>query len=120
MIATAVIVVGGIEKGIERANKLLMPALATIVVALAIHSPALPDAHRGLSFLFAPNWEALSQSRVYLAALGQAFFSLGLAMGVLVTYGSYLPTHTRLPMAGSIIAFGDTMFAIVAAVIIFP
>jgi len=48
------------------------------------------------------------------------FFSLGLAMGVLVTYGSYLPKHYRLPMAGSIIALGDTMFAIVAAVIIFP
>lgn len=120
MAVTAAIVLGGIEKGIERANKLLMPALATIVVALAVHSLTLPDARRGLSFLFTPNWEAFSQPRVYLAALGQAFFSLGLAMGVLVTYGSYLPKHVRLPMTGAIIAFGDTIFAIVAAVIIFP
>ncbi len=117
---TACIVFGGIKRGIEQANKILMPMLAVIVIALAIHSLTLPDARRGLGFLFVPNWEALSQPRVYLAALGQAFFSLGLAMGVLVTYGSYLPKHHRLPMAGTIIAFGDTLFAIVAAVIIFP
>ena len=117
---TACIVLGGIKRGIEQANKILMPMLAVIVIALAIHSLTLPDARRGLDFLFVPDWEAFSQPRVYLAALGQAFFSLGLAMGVLVTYGSYLPKHHRLPLAGSIIAFGDTLFAIVAAVIIFP
>lgn len=120
MAATAVVVIRGIEKGIERANKSLMPILAVIVVALAVHSLTLPNAYRGLLFLFAPNWEILAQPRVYLAALGQAFFSLGLAMGVLVTYGSYLPNNFRLPVAGSIIVVGDTLFAIVAAVIIFP
>ncbi|PWB66026.1 MAG: sodium-dependent transporter [Bradyrhizobiaceae bacterium] len=120
IVATVGIVTGGIERGIERANKILMPALAVIVVGLAIHSLTLPNAGRGLAFLFAPSWEALAQPRVYLAALGQAFFSLGLAMGVLVTYGSYLPQHHRLPIAGVIIAFGDTLFAIVAAIVIFP
>jgi NSS family neurotransmitter:Na+ symporter len=120
MTVTVAIVFGGVERGIERANKILMPALALIVIALAIHSLTLPDARRGLMFLFAPNWDALSQPRVYLAALGQAFFSLGLAMGVLATYGSYLPKHHHLPTAGMIIAFGDTLFAIVAATIIFP
>lgn len=120
MSVTVGIVLGGIEQGIERANKILMPVLAVIVVALAIHSLTLPGAGRGLIFLFTPNWEALSQPRVYLAALGQAFFSLGLAMGVLVTYGSYVPRHHYLPAAGAIIVFGDALFAIVAAVIIFP
>ncbi len=120
MIATMGIVLGGIERGIERANKILMPMLGFIIVALAIHSLTLPGAGRGLSFLFAPDWDALFQPRVYLAALGQAFFSLGLAMGVLVTYGSYLPDHYRLPAAGAVIAFGDTLIAIVAATIIFP
>lgn len=120
MAATTGTVLGGIERGIERANKVLMPMLGIIVVALAIHSLTLPGASRGLSFLFAPDWNALSQPRVYLAALGQAFFSLGLAMGVLVTYGSYLPNQHRLPMMGAVVAFGDTLIAIVAATIIFP
>jgi neurotransmitter:Na+ symporter, NSS family len=117
---TSAIVLGGIERGIERANKLLMPVLALLVTALAVHSLTLPGAHSGLAFLFAPNWEALSQPRVYLAALGQAFFSLGLAMGVLVTYGSYLPKHYHLPRAAAIVVCGDALFAIVAATIIFP
>ena len=114
------IVLGGIEHGIERANKILMPLLALIVVGLAIHSLMLRDAGRGLEFLFAPDWRALAEPRVYLAALGQAFFSLGLAMGVLVTYGSYLPRHYRLPAIAAVVAFGDTLFAIIAALIIFP
>jgi NSS family neurotransmitter:Na+ symporter len=116
---TTGIVLGGIERGIERVNKLFMPLLVAIIVILAVHSLTLPGPHRGLAFLFAPDWEAFSQPRVYLAALGQAFFSLGLAMGVLVTYGSYIPAHRSLPVAAVIVACGDTIFAIVAAIIIF-
>jgi NSS family neurotransmitter:Na+ symporter len=120
MLLAASIVIGGIERGIERASKFLMPVLALIVVALAVHSLLLPDAGRGLAFLFGPDWSALAEPRVYLAALGQTFFSLGLAMGVLVTYGSYLPGHFPLPKAALTIVAGDTLFAIVAAVVIFP
>lgn len=120
MLATVGIVLAGIERGIERANKVLMPMLGVVVVALAIHSLTLPAAGRGLSFLFAPDWNALSEPRVYLAALGQAFFSLGLAMGYLVTYGSYIPDRYRLPKLGVVVALGDTLFAVVAATIIFP
>jgi len=120
MAVTIGIVVGGIERGIERANMLLMPALGLVVIALAAHSFTLSEALRGFAFLFAPRWEALAQPRIYLAALGQAFFSLGLAMGFLVTYGSYLPRERRLPPAGVAIVLGDTLFAIVAAMVIFP
>ncbi|MPZ38948.1 MAG: sodium-dependent transporter [Rhizobiales bacterium] len=120
MSVTVGIVLAGIEGGIERANKILMPVLAALVIALAIHSLALPNAGHGLTFLFAPSWEALLEPRVYLAALGQAFFSLGLAMGILVTYGSYLPRHQRLPAAGAVIVLGDTLFAMAAAIILFP
>jgi neurotransmitter:Na+ symporter, NSS family len=120
MAATLAIVIGGVKRGIERTSKLLMPALTLIVAALALHSLTLPDAQRGLAFLFAPDWSMLKEPRVYLAALGQAFFSLGLAMGVLVTYGSYMPQRHRLSTAGLIVAFGDTLFAIVAALVIFP
>jgi NSS family neurotransmitter:Na+ symporter len=117
---TGAIVLGGVEQGIERANKVFMPLLAILVVALAIHSLTLPEARRGLMFLFAPTWEAFLQPRVYLAALGQAFFSLSLAMGILVTFGSYVPKDYRLPAAATAIALGDTLFAILAAAVIFP
>lgn len=106
MVATVGIVVGGIEHGIERANKLLMPILAVIVIALAIHSLTLPDARRGLHFLFAPNWVAFFEPRVYLAALGQAFFSLGLAMASMsltaatfLSIIAYLRRLSSLPLA---------------------
>lgn len=120
MVATVGIVLAGVERGIERVNKILMPLLGLVVVALAIHSLTLPGADRGLSFLFMPDWNAFLQPGVYLAALGQAFFSLGLAMGYLVTYGSYLPDRHRLPRMGALLALGDTSFAIIAAVVIFP
>jgi NSS family neurotransmitter:Na+ symporter len=120
MAVTLAIVAGGVERGIERACNWLMPALAIILVALAVHSLTLRDAWTGLAYLFAPDWQAFARPQIYLAALGQAFFSLGLAMGVLVTYGSYIPADARLPAAALTIALGDTLFAVVAAVVIFP
>jgi NSS family neurotransmitter:Na+ symporter len=114
------IVVGGIERGIERACNWLMPALAVIVVVLAAHSLTLRNAWTGMAYLFAPDWSAFARPQLYLAALGQAFFSLGLAMGVLVTYGSYIPGGSRLPAAALVITLGDTLFAVLAAIIIFP
>lgn len=121
ILAVALAVVSaGVERGIERTAKLLMPMLAVIVALLALHSLTLPNADRGVSYLLAPDWTVLTRPQVYLAALGQAFFSLGVAMGVLVTYGSYIPAGQRLPAAALIVALGDTLFAIVAAFIIFP
>lgn len=118
--ATAAIVCGGIERGIEVANKWLMPALALLLVGLAAHSLTLEGAGRGLAFLFRPDWSALARPQVYLAALGQAFFSIGLAMGVMVTYASYLPRTQPLPGTAVAVAAGDTLFALVAGVVIFP
>jgi neurotransmitter:Na+ symporter, NSS family len=121
ILAVAIAIVAlGVERGIERACKVLMPLLAVIVILLALHSVTLPNASAGLRYLFAPDWSVLAQPPVYLAALGQAFFSLGLAMGVLVTYGSYLPSSVRLPSAAITIALGDSLFAVVAALVIFP
>ncbi|MDO8387482.1 MAG: sodium-dependent transporter [Polaromonas sp.] len=120
MALTVAVVAGGVERGIEAVSKLLMPALGLLLLALAVHSGTLPGFRQGLAFLFSPDWAALTQPRVYLAALGQAFFSMGLAMGVMVTYGSYLAPARRLPGAVLTIALGDTLFAITAGLIIFP
>jgi len=119
--ATCVAVVAlGVARGIERVSRILMPLLGAIVLILAGYALSLPGAARGLAFLFAPDWSALMRPGLYLAALGQAFFSLGVGMGVLVTYASYVREGERLPRAAGMIAAGDTLFAMAAGIAIFP
>lgn len=114
------IVSGGIGRGIELANRVLMPLLALLLIGLAGYGLTLPGAGAGLAFVFLPDWSALSDPSVWLAALGQAFFSLSIATGALITYGSYLPRERALPGPALAVALGDTAFAIVAGVMIFP
>lgn len=118
--ATVAIVWLGIERGIERASALLMPALAVILLLLAGYGLSLDGAGQALAFLFRPDWGALARPQLYLAAIGQAFFSIGLAMGVMVTYASYLPRERPLPGAALAVVAGDTLFAIIAGLVIFP
>ena len=118
--ATALVVVGGVQRGIEAVNRILMPALALFVVALAVYAAFLPGAGAGWRFLFMPDWTALARKEVYIAALGQAFFSLGVGMAVFITYASYMGPAMRLPKSALAIVAGDTLFAIVAGLAIFP
>lgn len=120
MAFTVGIVFVGVKKGIEQSNKILMPLLAILVIILAGYSLTLGGAKEALSFLFSPDWSALKDPNVYLAALGQAFFSLSLGMGALITYGSYLSKKEKLPGAAVSVASLDTIFAIVAGLMIFP
>jgi NSS family neurotransmitter:Na+ symporter len=120
MAATAVIVAAGVRGGIERANRVLMPMLALIVFGLAVYSLSLPGAADGVSFLFTPEWGALRSPSVYLAALGQAFFSIGIGMAIFITYGSYLAPEQPIPSAAAAIAVGDTLIAVLAGCAIFP
>lgn len=120
MAATIAIVLGGVKKGIEVANKILMPALALLVVGMAAYSLSLGGGREALTYLFKPDWSVLSEPSVYLAALGQAFFSLSLGMGALITYGSYLSKSEKLPGATLSVTLLDTMFAITAGLVIFP
>jgi neurotransmitter:Na+ symporter, NSS family len=121
MLAAATFTVaGGVQRGIERINRWLMPGLAVIIAVLAGYALTLPNSGAGVRFLFAPDWSVLDQPDVYVAALGQAFFSLGIGMAVFVTYGSYMPRTFSLARAAAAIAFGDALFAIVAGLAIFP
>ena len=120
MILTIVIVLSGVKKGIEGANKIFMPLLALILIGLAFFSLSLDGASEGLKFLFQPNWSAFSEPSIYIAALGQAFFSLSLGMGAMLTYGSYLKKENKLPSATLGIGFMDTFFAVISGVVIFP
>lgn len=118
--AAALVVSGGIKDGIERLNRWLMPLLAVIVVLLAAFAVTLPGGMRGVAFILSPDWSALSRPTVYLNALGQAFFSLGVGMAVFITYAGYLDRRTSIPRAALAVAAGDTAFAIVAGLAIFP
>lgn len=119
MILTALIVARGVKNGLESAVKLLMPLLGTMLVGLAIYSSTLPGAKEGLSFLFKPDFNALTPS-VVLAAMGQAFFSLSLGMGALMAYGAYLPRDISIPKTAAIVACFDTSVALLAGIAIFP
>ena len=117
--ATAAIVLKGVSKGIERASLILMPIFFLLLIGLSVHSLQLPGASKGLAFLFAPDLSKVSL-RVVMSALGQAFFSLSLGMGVMITYSSYLTQKKGLPgMALSSIA-ADTSVALLAGVTLFP
>lgn len=120
MALTAGVVALGVQHGIEFANRILMPLLALIVIGLAVYGVLLPGSATGLRFLFAPDWSRLSDPDLYLAAVGQAFFSLSLGMAIYVTYGSYLSGIHRIPGACVSVVAGDTLFAIIAGVAVFP
>lgn len=120
LVATMFVVAGGVRRGIESTNQILMPLLALIVISLAAYSATLPGAAAGWKFLFSPNWSALLRPDVFSAALGQAFFSTGVGMSVYITYGSYLPRSIPIPASAGTIALADTLFAVVAGLAIFP
>ena len=119
LLFTVMVVRGGVSGGIERAAKILMPLLLVMLVLLAIRSMTLPNGMAGVSYLFAPDFSELSFP-VVMGALGQALFSLSLGMGAMITYGSYFPQQTNLWQSGVIVAFFDTMIAVLAGLIIFP
>ncbi|MCP3033000.1 sodium-dependent transporter [Halobacillus sp. A1] len=120
MALTIIIVVSGVKRGIESANKIFMPVLAIILIVLAFYSVSFEGASEGLRFLFSPDWSAFSDPSIYIAALGQAFFSLSLGMGAMLTYGSYLSKEHKLPGATMGIGLMDSLFAIVSGIVIFP
>ncbi|UOQ95035.1 sodium-dependent transporter [Halobacillus shinanisalinarum] len=120
MIFTIAVVLSGVNKGIEAVNKIFMPLLAIILVVLAFYSISLDGAKEGLKFLFYPDWSSLRDPSIYIAALGQAFFSLSIGMGAMLTYGSYLSQENKLPGATLGIGLMDTSFAIISGLVIFP
>ncbi|MDR1382011.1 MAG: sodium-dependent transporter [Tannerella sp.] len=116
---THFIIVTGVKNGIERSSKLLMPLLFVILVVLCIRSVTLPGAMAGLEFLFRPDFSKIN-SQVLLSAMGQAFFSLSVGMGCLITYSSYFGKETKLPRTALEVTVIDTLVAVLAGIMIFP
>lgn len=113
------VLVKGLSGGIERISNLLMPLLFLLLIVFCVNSLLLPDAAHGLRFLFAPDFSSITP-RIVLSAMGQAFFSLSLGLGCMLTYGSYFKDSTNIPRTALTIASLDTLVAILAGVIIFP
>ncbi len=116
---TILVVVRGVEKGIEKAARVLMPMLLVLMLLLIVRGLTLPGAWKGVEFLIKPDFSVVTTATV-LAALGQAFFSLSLGMGAMITYGSYLPKSANLQTSGTYVALFDTGIALLAGFMIFP
>ena len=116
---TGFVVFKGVANGIEKYSKILMPLLVLILIVLAIRSVTLPGAGEGLSFLFKPDFSKITGS-VLISALGQAFFSLSMGMGVLITYGSYIKKDDNMTTTALSVTMSDTLVAVLAGIVIFP
>lgn len=117
--ANLLVLLKGVQGGIERMSNIMMPVLFLLLVIFCGVSLSLPGASEGLSFFLRPDFSALTPATV-VNALGQAFFSLSLAMGILVTYASYYPAGTKLTRTAMTVSLLDLMVAILMGVIIFP
>lgn len=116
---THFIIASGVEKGIERASKIMMPALFLILVILCVRSVTLPGVEEGLSFLFKPDFDKITSS-VVLSAMGQTFFSLSIGMGCLITYSSYFGKETNLQTTAVQVTVLNTLVALLAGIMVFP
>ncbi len=116
---TYFIIEHGVRNGIERASKLMMPTLFILLLIIVVASCMLPDAYKGVEFLFKPDFSKIN-SDVFLGALGQSFYSMSIAMGCLCTYASYFTRQTNLTKSAGQIAVIDSVVAILAGLMIFP
>jgi NSS family neurotransmitter:Na+ symporter len=119
LLATYLIIENGVRDGIERASKLMMPILFILLLIIVVASCMLPNANKGIEFLLNPDMSKVNGD-VFLAALGQAFYSLSIAMGCICTYASYFSKHTNLPGAAVQIGVIDFLVALLAGLVIFP
>lgn len=116
---TAVIVLFGVEKGIEKASKIMMPVLIVITIFIAIYSACMPGAFKGVLYYITPNFSKFSVTTV-LAALGQLFYSMSLAMGIMITYGSYMKKDVNVSSSVHQVEIFDTGIAFLAGLMIVP
>ncbi|MBL4601452.1 MAG: sodium-dependent transporter [Emcibacteraceae bacterium] len=119
LFTTVTIISMGVKKGLEKAVKIMLPALFIILIFLAIYAMSTGNSERTIDFLLNPDFSKLTP-RAILEALGQALFSLAIGVGGLITYGAYLPDDVSLPRSAGMIAIADTFVALLAGFAIFP
>ncbi len=120
VLMTHVIIARGVEKGIEKASKIMMPALFIILIVMAVRVAFMPNAIEGYKFLFTPDFSAVMDPKVILMAVGQAFFSLSVGMGCMVVYASYFKPNNNLTSTSMSVSLLTLMVAVLAGMVIFP
>ena len=118
VLLTHFIIIGGVQGGIEKASKLMMPLLFAIIIALAVYSLWQPEGRAAASGVFTPDFSKVS-GQTFLDAIGQAFFTLSIGMGAMLIYGSYFKKGTKIAGTAISVVALDTLVAITAAIIIF-
>ena len=119
LLATYLIIENGVRDGIEKASKLMMPTLFILLLVIVVASCMLPEAEKGIEFLFKPDMSKFT-SDVFLGALGQSFYSMSIAMGCICTYASYFSKQTNLATSAMQIVVIDFFVALLAGLVIFP
>ena len=119
-VLTGIVVSRGVRAGIERISILLIPVSIGTLVILALYGSTLPGFSEGLSFLFTPDFSVLTDPLLWGAAFGQAFFSLSVGTGILLTYGAYISRDQGVPVSSLIITVADVAVALIAGIVIFP
>jgi NSS family neurotransmitter:Na+ symporter len=120
MVLTISIINAGVQDGIEKWARRLMPALITILIALSLYVFTLPGALVGLQAYLIPDFTRVASAELLVDAMGQAFFSLSLGVGTMLVYGSYLSKEENLPMIGGLVALLDVGIAVLAGLLILP
>jgi neurotransmitter:Na+ symporter, NSS family len=118
-VVTLTVLSGGVKRGIERANKVMIPVLVVSFAALVVRAVTLPGAAAGLDALFTPDWAAMSDSGVWVAAFGQIFFSLSVGFAIMITFASYLPKRADLSGNAFIAGFANSSFELLAGIGVF-
>lgn len=119
MLLTVIVVARGVERGLEQAVTLMVPALVAILLILLGFSAATGEFEMGVRFLFEPDFSKVTGATV-LAAMGQAFFTLSIGMGCVMAYGAYLPQETSIPATALAVVSADTAIALLSGLVIFP
>ncbi|MGN0189390.1 MAG: sodium-dependent transporter [Candidatus Cryptobacteroides sp.] len=119
LLVTALVVMGGVKKGIEKFGKVMMPMLFVVMILIAVRAMTLPGAAEGIAYLFVPDFSKID-AKVCAAALGQSFFSLSLGCGTMLTYASYVSKKDNIASSSVSIAISDLVFALIAGCAIMP
>ena len=118
-VVSMIVIMGGVQKGIEGVSKVLMPVLLVLLLVLCGYSLTLPEAAKGVSYLLVPDFSKLNAEAI-LAALGQALFSLSVGIGMMIVYGGYLPKNDNIIKTTFWITASDCLIAVLAGIAIFP
>lgn len=116
---TFLVLLKGVKKGIEVANKIMIPTLVVLFLIIVVRALTLEGAAQGLDAFFKPNWETIANPKVWVAAYGQIFFSLSIGFAIMITYSSYLPKKTDLTNSAFITGFANSGFELLAGIGVF-